>query len=175
MIRNEFIHELDIDLDMDYITRLVTEKQNKSADGLRKHQRKVSDDPYMSSILTKYPLLNNIYNINLVEPFTAVPLHIDSFRSCALNIPITGTGGSHTIFYRADDAVLEHAESNQFDLIKSPATEIFRFTMTRPVLLNTKIPHKVINVKNYSRLTVSWSFQKTTFQEAVDYFNSFQT
>jgi len=173
MIKNKFVYELDIDLDMEYITNLVMNKQNESVKGRAGHHRMVKDDPYMASLLNRYPLLSPVYNIYPMPPHIGIPLHIDTDRSCALNIPIEGTENTHTIFYSAgEDIVLEHDSKRIYDLVKSPVNEVYRHTLIRPLLINNTTPHEVTNNKNSKRITISWSFQKgVTFEQAIRCFN----
>lgn len=172
MIRNQFIYELDIDLDMEYITNLVMKKQDESVNGRATHHRLVSDDPYMTMIQKKYPLLSPVYNIYSLPANKGIPLHIDRDRSCAFNIPIQGTEGTHTIFYNGDNIKLEYDSNRIYDLIKSPVTEVFRHTLIGPLLINNTTPHEVTNEKDSMRVTVSWSLQKgTTFDQAIRCFN----
>lgn len=172
MIRNNFIYELSIDLDIEYITKLVFKKQKETISGKASHHRLVSDDPYMSSLLNKYPLLSPVYNIYNLPPYLKIPLHIDTDRSCAFNIPIQGTENTHTIFYNGDNIKLEYDSNRIYDLVKSPVTEVFRNTLIRPLLINNTIPHEVTNDKDTMRITLSWSLQKgVTFQQAIECFN----
>ena len=174
MIRNEFIYELDIELDMDYITNLVTKKQDESVNGRASHHRMVCDDPYMMSIKNRYPLLSDVYNIYPLLPYCGIPLHIDSSRSCAFNIPIQGTEGTYTVFYeKAGPLKLEYDERRIYNLVKSPVDEVFRSTLIRPLLINNTIPHEVINHKNTMRLTLSWSLNlNVTYQQAIECFDA---
>lgn len=172
MIQNNFIQELNINLDIEYITNLVMNKQNETVNGRPTHHRLVADDPYMTSLKNKYPLLSSVYNIYPLPPYKGIPLHIDRDRSCAFNIPIQGTENTHTIFYKADNIILEYDDKRIYDLIKSPVTEVFRNTLIRPSLINNTIPHEVTNDKDTMRITLSWSLQKgVTFQQAIECFN----
>jgi len=172
MTRNEFIYELDIDLDMDYITKLVLKKQDETVQGRAGHHRMVSDDAYMSSIQKKYPLLSPVYNIYPLPAKIGIPLHIDTDRSCAFNIPIQGTEGTNTIFYEAVEPVQTVYDTKRiYDLIKSPVVEKFRHTLLRPLLINNSKPHEVTNNKDTMRITLSWSLNKgVTFEQAIECF-----
>jgi hypothetical protein len=174
MTRNEFIYELSINLDMEYITSLVMKKQDESISGRALHHRMVNDDHYMMSIQDRYPLLSNVYNIYPLPPRCEIPLHIDSSRGCAFNIPIQGTEGTHTVFYKEDGPLkLEYDEKRIYNLVKSPVIEVFRSTLTKPLLINNTVPHKVTNNKNTMRLTLSWSLNPdVTFQQAIECFNA---
>jgi hypothetical protein len=149
-------------------------KQDESVNGRASHHRMVHDDPYMMSIQNQYPLLSNVYNIYPLLPHCGIPLHIDSSRSCALNIPIRGTEDTYTIFYKEDGPLkLEYDDKRIYNLVKSPVVEVFRSTLTKPLLINNTIPHKVTNHKNTMRLTLSWSLQlDVTFQQAIECFNA---
>ena len=105
MIDNQYIFELDIDLDYSYIHQLVKSQQFVTVDGMSTHHRNVIDDPYMMSISDKYPCLSTTYNIYTVKPGVGLPLHIDARRTCAFNIPISGTDNSSTIFYEPIDNI----------------------------------------------------------------------
>jgi len=173
MIRNKHIYELDIELDIEYITDLVMKKQNKSVAGRAKHHRMVQEDSYMLSIKNRYPLLSNVYNIYPMPAYTEIPLHINSSRSCAFNIPIQGTEGTSTVFYEADDPlILEYDNKKIYNLVKSPVKEVFSNTLLKPLLINNTTPHKVINNKNTMRITLSWSLMEgVTFKQAIECFN----
>ena len=173
MTRNEYVYELDIELDMDYITKLVMKKQDESVEGRATHHRLVKDDPYMSSLLERYPLLSPVYNIYPMPPHIGIPLHIDTNRSCAFNIPIEGTEGTHTIFYDCEEPIkLEYDTKRIYDLVKSSVKEMYRHTLIKPLLINNTTPHEVTNNKDTMRITISWSLQKgVTFQQAIRCFN----
>jgi hypothetical protein len=178
MIRNDFIYELDIDIDLGYISKLVFKNQFKpslhlnSQQDKAKHHRLVSDDEYMMSLKKKYPLLGDYYNIYTLLRGQGIPLHIDAGRFCALNIPIQGTEDTDTIFYETlGDVQTEYSQRYVYNLVQSPVKELFRHTLLRPVLINNSIPHKVINRKQVDRISLSWSFSKpTTFKEAKELF-----
>ena len=178
MIRNNFIYELDIDIDLEYISKLVFKNQFKpsldliSQQDKAKHHRLVSDDEYMVSLKNRYPLLGDYYNIYTLKKGQGIPLHIDAGRCCALNIPIIGTADTDTIFYETlGDVQTEYSQRYVYNLVKSPVKELFRHTLLRPSLINNSIPHEVINRKQVDRISLSWSFPKpTTFEEARELF-----
>lgn len=125
MIRNEYVYELDIGLDMDYLNRLVTDRQNEKISGKANHHRLVADDPYMASLKERYPLLSPVYNIYPLPARIEIPLHVDTDRSCAFNIPIQGTEGTHTIFYKTIEPLVTRYDSKRiYDLIESPVEEV---------------------------------------------------
>lgn len=173
MIRNNFVYELDIDLDMKYLAGLSQRIMEEQVQGRARHHRMVKDDPYMTSLHQKYPLLSEVYNIYPLPPHIEIPLHIDRDRSCAFNIPIMNTENTHTIFYEPDgDLVLEYDEKRIYDLVRSPVKEVFRHTLLQPLLINNTMPHKVTNDNDTVRLTLSWSLRKgVNQQQAIECFN----
>jgi hypothetical protein len=173
MIRNKFICEVDINLDMEYITNLVNDKKYQSIDGRASHHRFVKDDPYMTSIQKRYPLLSMVYNIYSLPARKEIPLHIDTDRSCAFNIPIQDTENTYTVFYEQDGPLETVYDTNRiYDLVKSPVLEVYRHTLIKPLIINNSIPHKVTNEKDTMRVTLSWSLHKgVTFNQAIECFN----
>lgn len=172
MIDNQYIHELDIDLDMAYLTTLVMRLQSVTVPGLAKHHRVVADDPYMQSIRNEIPILADLYNIYTIEPKSSIPLHVDTGRSAAFNIPISGTEYSDTIFYNYTETMqLERTLVNIYDMVTSGVKETFKFTLMRPALIDNTGPHAVLNNGIVSRVSISWSFRAgVTFEQAKDVF-----
>ena len=175
MIDNQYIHELDIDLDMEYLTDLVQRMQFVSTPGMAAHHRIVADDPYMQSIRDQIPILANLYNIYTIKPNGNIPLHIDTGRSAAFNIPISGTRHSDTIFYNYIEPMqLENTIANIYDKVTSTVEESFRFTLLRPVLIDNTGPHEVINNGASNRISISWSFcAGVTFAQAKKAFTKY--
>lgn len=172
MINNEYIYQPNIDLDLDYIKKLVSQKQFKSQNGLAGHQRMVKDDEYMTSIRNRFPFLSRMYNIYTVFGKGGIPMHVDAARDCAFNIPIMNTEQSETIFYNyAEEPVLEYNKERIYNLVKSPVKEVFRFSLTRPTLIDNAIPHEVINNSIATRVILSWSVNKEySFTQAREMF-----
>ena len=168
MINNEYIYQPNIELDIDYIGKLVSNKQFKNQQCLAGHQRLVSDDAYMTSIKKRFPFLSKMYNIYTVYGKGNIPMHVDAARDCAFNIPIKGTEQSDTIFYKyAEDPLLEYNKERVYNLVKSNVEEVFRFTLLRPTLIDNAIPHEVINHGFATRLILSWSVNKEySFEDA---------
>jgi hypothetical protein len=174
MIRNEFIYELGIDFDLDYIKDLVLNKKPNKVPGLADHHRRVRDDEYMTSLKEKYPCLSEIYNIYVLPKGLGIPMHIDKDRKSALNIPIQGTESTDTVFFKVEgDLEIVYDEKRIYNLVKSSVSEVFRNTLSRPLLINNSIPHRVVNrdLENI-RISVSWSMlPDVTFDEAIKIFN----
>ena len=167
-MRNEYIYETKLQLDIDYLKHLVL-KDNNTAN-LAKHHRLVETDAYMSNIRKKFPFLSHIYNVYNHVPGRIVETHIDANRHCALNIPVFNTQDSYTIFYKKDDlAQSEFDDKKILFRVTSPVSEAFRFTLNLPTLLNTTYPHSVINYGDQERTIISWSILKPIlFMEACD-------
>jgi hypothetical protein len=172
MLNNDYAYELDIDLDIDYLKKLVLETEHPTVEGLHPHQRLVELDDYMRSLKERFPFLSAMYNIYDCRPGVDIPLHIDAARDCAFNIPITGTEDSHTIFYKLkDNEESEFLPTRVYNIIKSPVEETFRFTLTSPTLINNTVPHAVKN-GNQRRVIISWSVNKNhSFSQAKELFN----
>jgi hypothetical protein len=174
MIRNQYIHELDIDIDLDYIKDLVLNKPSKPIPGRADHHRSVADDPYMLSLKEKYPCLSDVYNVYVLPIGLGIPMHVDKDRQCALNIPIQGTEATDTIFFEPiGNLNIEYDPVRIFNVVKSPVKEVFRNTLMRPLIINNSVPHRVLNKDlNNIRISLSWSMRiDVTFNEAIKYFN----
>lgn len=172
MISNDFIHELDIDFDLDYIRKLIYRPNPDN--GMMPHQRLVSEDPYMASIKEKFPFLSSLYNIYIIHPGGEIPLHIDAKRDCAINIPIDNTENSSTIFWKlVGTPETEYVEKRVYHLVKSLSEETFRFTLLKPTVINNSLPHSVTNFGNKIRVIVSWSVGKGwDFDYVKNYFKN---
>jgi hypothetical protein len=148
-MNNDYICELKIKFDLTTLSEQV--------DGIKPHQRLVKDSPSLTAMRTQFPFLGSMYNIYVFPPKTGLPAHIDSFRQCAINIPISNTLESITSFYKLQDPVnLEHVEDRAYDKVLSNITEIFKFTLACPTLINNKIAHSVINNSDNPRVVLSW-------------------
>lgn len=168
---NNIIYEPEINLDLKKIREIVFESQfifDETANA--SHHRNVSNYQYLQEIKSQYNFLSDTYNIYTLPGKTNIPLHVDALRSAALNIPIKNTEDSETIFYKySQEAVLEYDSKNIFFRIKSDVDEIYRFTLTKPTLINNSIPHMVVNNSSSSRVILSWSINKEfKFEHARD-------
>jgi len=158
-----------MDLDLDALKKIVYRRRFQNTDGMAaSHHRLVSDEPYLIELQKKYPFLSDIYNIYPTPPSYETPLHICPNRSCALNIPIQYTEDSHTIFYeigREPDTV--YNGERIYHIVNSEATEVFRSTLTEPVIMNTLLPHKVIGGPKMTRIIMSWSINFSVTYEQL--------
>lgn len=167
-----YIYYPDIELDIDKLEQTITYHFDKTVPGLLSYQRLVKDCPYMMELQKKYNILSSTYNIYVFSKTIKLPVHIDSGRQAALNIPIKNTEASDTIFYSFKDT--QHKTFNAdrvYDQLAGNLSEVYRFTMTRPVIFNTTIPHSVV-VDSGVRISLSWSvLPKYSFDDAVKFFN----
>lgn len=172
MINNEYAYEINYNFDLDYLENLILTfvKKNKE---LKRHQRLVTEDPYLKSINEKFPLLSSIWNYYDILPNYKLPAHIDAKRSCALNIPIRGTTGSSTIFYKpTDDLKLRYDNNRVLDWVDSGLEKVFEFELVKPTLIKNDVPHAVTNGPN-RRIILSWSIViDYSFEEAKQIFQS---
>lgn len=166
-INNEYVCELDEELDIVYLKEVI-HKMNTNYK-LLPHQNLVDADEYLSSIRKKYPFLSSLFNVYQTAPGRSIPLHVDSKRNCALNIPIMNTENSFTLFYKFKQGTnieLKHIPERVYDLIESPVEEAFKFTLTKPSLVNNSVPHKMLNFGDKTRIIISWSVQEQySFEE----------
>lgn len=172
MIDNDYICELDLNLDMTYIKGLIARQLYATKQGLAGHQRLVKDDPYLTSIREKLPFLSSYYNIYKTNPSAGIVLHIDAKRNCAFNIPIENTENSKTNFYEfTEDPVLVYNNRSMFNEVKSGVKEVFSYTLVRPVLINNSVPHEVKHNGSGLRIILSWSVkQELTYLETKELF-----
>lgn len=139
-------------------------------DGLNaSHQRWVKDHEYLRQLQKRIPILGDVYNIYLFKPWSTLPVHIDSLRSAALNIPIMNTDKATTSFYSTLD-IGEYDPSRVINTVQKDK-ELFSFKMDKTIIFNTSIPHEVYNHQPEFRFSLSWGF-KCNFEEAVDFFGS---
>jgi hypothetical protein len=153
MINNEYVYELDLDLDIDYLkTKIHSTLENGE------FQQLIEDDAYFNNLKSLYPFLSSKFNIYCSLPRSSIPLHVDANRNCALNIPLENTKRSFTVFYKfIESPVLEYNSKFIFNNVKSKVEETFRFTLTKPTLINNAVPHNVINYSSNQRIILSWS------------------
>jgi hypothetical protein len=160
-INNDYVYELIDNFDTTYLKEIIHKMKTNYA--LLPHQNLVDHDSYLSSIRKKYPFLSSLFNVYQTAPGRSIPLHIDSKRNCALNIPIMNTECSYTIFYKFKedtDIELKHVPERVYDLIESPVEETFKFTLNKPSLVNNSVPHKMLNFGDKTRIIISWSVQE---------------
>jgi hypothetical protein len=157
-MNNQYIFYPSFDLDLEKIKKIVFKNLYKLVPGAPTHHRLVKNEPYLVDLKTRYPFLSNIYNIYPTNPGYVTPIHICPGRSCALNIPIEYTEDSHTVFYElCEPKESIHNTDRVYDVINSDVKEVFRYTLTRPVIMNTLLPHGVFGGPDKMRIIMSWS------------------
>lgn len=166
-MNNQYVFSPKIDLDLDIIKNIAFRRRHQKNKNMATHHRLVCEESYLVEIQQQYPFLGNVYNVYHTPPGYEMPLHVCTDRLCALNIPIQYTEDSHTIFYDVgDNPKTIYDEDRRYHLILSEAREVFRYTLTEPVIMNTGIPHKVIGGPRMPRLIMSWSINfRTSYEE----------
>lgn len=165
-INNQYAFTPSIDLNLDLIKKIIFKDLYVKEQGMASHHRFVEKHEYLLSLRKKYPFLSDVYNIYSTRQSIPTPIHVDKNRSCALNIPILNTDRSSTIFYQADVNGYEDIPERVYYLIKSEPNEVFRFTIDRPTLINTKVPHGVLGSGDKTRIIMSWSiFPEYSFDD----------
>ena len=156
---DRYIFYPKLNFDLDKIKDIVIKHMNLEISGLATHQRRVRDEEYLVELQKQYPFLSGLYNIYTTPPNYLTPIHICPARGCAINIPIIYTEDSHTIFYKIkDDAETKYIEDRIYKVIKEKdAIEVFRYTLDRPTLMNTQLPHGVVGGPLRPRTIMSWS------------------
>jgi hypothetical protein len=93
--------------------------------------------------------------------------HIDSQEnSLALNFPLSNCNDSYTVFYDPDniDSIIDEKKPNGviYKKIKfnTQPREIDRYILDRPIILNTKIPHKIFHNSQAPRYAISFRFER---------------
>ncbi len=165
-INNEYAFTIDIDLDLNLLKKIIFKDLYIKEEGMASHHRYADRHEYLKNLRQRYPFLSDVYNIYVTHQSIPTPIHVDKNRSCALNIPIMNTDRSSTVFYKADTSGYEDIPERVYYLIKSEPTEVFRFIIDRPTLINTKVPHGVSGTGDKRRVIMSWSiFPEYSFED----------
>lgn len=135
----------------------------------------VSDYSYLKSIHSKYPFFNTEISLFCVEGHKSDankwPIHIDAGRRSALNIPIVNCGvHSTTRFYDQPSPFrnrLEPIPQYQIAIVHGNLNLIDEFSLTSPTIIDTSIPHSVINNGSGHRVIMSWG-SMLSFNELVN-------
>jgi hypothetical protein len=155
---NNCVYYPTLNIDLEKIKEITMRNLWKRMPGEPIHHRVVDDESYLKEIRYQYPFLSNLYGIYVTKQNYITPIHIDAGRKCALNIPISNTENSATCFYKTnDDIVLRNMGKKLYNAVLSDTEEIFRFTLTSPALINTSIPHGVLDHGAELRIILSWS------------------
>lgn len=164
MIDERFIFLPNMELNISKLKDIVFRNLYISELGLASHQRLVNKEEYLVDLQNKYTFLSNFYNIYPTPASQIVPIHIDK-RGCALNIPIQYTEDSYTVFYEPKDKLeMTYSIPRIYNIIESEMIEVYRYTLTEPVIMNTKLPHGVFGGPRTTRIILSWSIS-TEYEE----------
>ena len=144
-----------MNIDMGLIHDVIKRNLTMIDPNLQFHQRKVEKEPYLVELQKQYPMFGDIYNIYRTPPGYTTPPHVDSSRECALNIPYFNTENSFTVFYdyiSYEDNPTLNSSKVYIKLTNDNVREVFRFTLIEPTIINTKIPHGVVQTDNNWRV-----------------------
>lgn len=106
------------------------------------------------------------------HPCSVQDPHVDQGEeTLGINFPLSGTGATYTQIFR-NKGELRYVTSPDEENRKGPAKqrlylqyidddpeEIGRYELNRPVMLNVKMPHSVINLSEDSRVGMSFRFK----------------
>ena len=117
----------------------------------------------------KYPFFNSevsIFSIDGGEKETSQwPIHIDAGRRSALNIPILNCDMQSTTYFYSDPQPfrnkMEAVPTYQIAIVHGQLEVIDEFSLTKPTLINTSIPHAVRNYGKGKRTILSWGSMLT--------------
>lgn len=166
-MNSQYIFYPNLDLDLSKIKEIVRRRLNDKVLDMASHHRLVHTEPYLVELKNRYPFLSPVYNIYETGPGMNMPPHIDAKRNCTLNIPIENTEGTHTVFYEVENINdVTNIQERVYDVINSKMKEVYRFTLTQPVIMNTKVPHGVLGSIDKTRIIMSWSaLPDVTYEE----------
>lgn len=124
--------------------------------------------PNCKQTVEKFGSWNDISQIALVSslPTDEFPIHTDlgHTQAFALNFPLYNCDEVYTAFYKStkqlQDLPVEVTPDAILDIYPTESmVEIDRYYLTQPVIINTSIPHNVINRTSDIRLaiTIRWA------------------
>jgi hypothetical protein len=117
------------------------------------------------SYMIRTPVGSNKDNAH-VDNWVENPVeNTSSEYALAINIPIKNTEDTHTEFYEYIDGPVKNMEFGSHNIIysfygKANLKEIDRFSLTKPAILNTTVPHSVINNTDKDRFALTFRFKK---------------
>lgn len=105
----------------------------------------------------------NAHVDNWVEKST-IEKKLGSKYTLAINFPIKNTEHTHTDFYEYIDGPVENREFGSFNIVyqyygKANLKKIDSYSLVKPVVLNTSIPHSVINNSGEDRFALTFRFE----------------
>ena len=127
--------------------------------------------PTIVTWLRKYKLTVDLIAFLQVNSGKTWDVHIDYGRyDVALNLPIRGCANSSTNFYKFNEAAVKtcYTETDlpYFEYQDPDPVLVDTYYLTRPSLLNIKMPHSVNNSTAVERVCLSIRFRQDQFFEA---------
>ena len=170
MIDNDYVFEISEILDTEKLLTIALNAKNDVT--LKKHQFDINQDPYLQDIQKKFPILGRTWNFYSFLPYQGIDPHIDARRTCALNIPLKGSENSLTTFYHPEDNMeKEYSDRGVLYYIKKPLEIAYQFTLTKPALIKTSVPHSV-RAGFSPRSIISWGIHELDFSQSKKFFQS---
>ena len=165
---NQYIFSVPNSLfDFERLQEIALRNLNDVQEGLAFHQRRTETEPYLMELRERYPFLSPLYNISTSPPGWITPIHYDSGRNCAINMPVSYMEDSYTTFYDVVEPIeAEFIPFKVYHEIKSRVEKRFEFTLEHPILINNTMPHGVVGGPLKDRTILSWSISsKFRFEE----------
>jgi hypothetical protein len=141
----------------------------------------VESDEYLKSIRNRFPKLFPYIKLMKMDK-GQWPIHIDTIRECAINIPIQNCDETKITKFGKNGKKIESLvttfgnikrkwHSHEYLTFVEEQKMDFEFSMEVPTLINTKKPHQVINSTNTKRIILSWSYDDVFEQAKYDLLN----
>jgi len=175
---NEINHELDLEFFKDLANQMMTDEWLSSPDHIGLvtsdlNPVQVNDHSYLKGVRDKFPKLFD--HLKLFKCGNGPwPIHIDRLRDTALNIPVINCNETKlTNFYSDDGVVAEEVtcyfgkeyrtwKSQKYSIYITNASLSYSHSLTnKPVIINTSVPHNIVNHNDEPRLIWSWGYDDT--------------
>lgn len=176
----DFVKELKNFVDISFLQNIADNLITKhwlslpDAEALSQYTDKlpifVNDYEYLSKIKKQFPNLND--HIKFIKSTKGTwPIHSDTHRKCAINIPIQNTLDTVTKFYIGGKSVEKTTESwagqertwfsNEYVTYVKDAEFAYEHILTVPTIVNTFAPHSILNNSVSPRVICSWTYNGT--------------
>lgn len=190
-MNNDYILTLPDLLDLDYMQQkaleIVTEEWLNVSDveALRRFTDTITidveSDEYLKSIRQRFPKLASYLKVMKMDKGQWPP-HIDTMRSSAINIPVQNCNETKVTRFGKKGTVVKsmvttfgniEAEWHSHEYVNyvTDTDMEFEFYLETPTLINTKVPHQVINTTDTKRLILSWAYEDSFEQAKQDILN----
>ena len=152
------INNLDIDLYKDNFNYVETGKLKNQCMTLFNWMYNINLTPLKSAIIITKP---HLYN--------STP-HVDAqINSLALNFPIKNCIESETVFYTTmsplETETLKKPNGANYKALKNRDwVEVGKYILDTPTIINTHIPHRIINRGSHERLALSIRFDRDPWE-----------